>query len=562
MEAVAMLGTDAYPAKSPELVFQLPPWSEDDPAWQELDREVPADSPARLIVARLDRVDLTPLLRRYRGSGSKAFHPLLLLRIILIEIERGHCLPAEWWRNCQDSRLLLWAGRGIRPSRATWYNFPNRIGPLLEQLVRQTITQGVKEQVTSATAASLDGTFFAANASRHRLVNKARAEERVALLRQACAADQNRAAETLPAEVSPESTGPAVDSVDHQDANTRGGERPSVAEVGQKTPPPQAWMAKTPATRLRQLERYERCCERLDALQAVNLRQRGKNRRPVDKIVVSPTDPEAVVGRDKLKVYRPLFNAQVVRDLDSPLLLGYETRAANHDGGALKTMLRRLPEVFEVTLHKLAADASYLTGSNLAICEAQHIDLYGPLIESHEVRTKRGTRPGKRAAQLPKSRFEWLPEQNAYRCPENFLLIHIGQETSVQADGETSTTHKYRCPPLHCRACPQAANCTTNPLRGRTIRRQQHEELLERHRQKMTTDDARQFSRRRSQTVETTFADFKANRSLRNLSFRGTHRADIQLGLLVLVNNLLCLAKRELQRQTAGVSPGLPRPAS
>jgi hypothetical protein len=43
--------------------------------------------------------------------------------------------------------------------------------------------------------------------------------------------------------------------------------------------------------------------------------------RPLEKIVVGASDPEAAPGSDKLKVFRPLDNVQLVRDLDSSPVL-------------------------------------------------------------------------------------------------------------------------------------------------------------------------------------------------------------------------------------------------
>ena len=56
---------------------------------------------------------------------------------------------------------------------------------------------------------------------------------------------------------------------------------------------------------------------------------RTENRKPSEKILVSWADPESVFGLDKFKVYRPLYNVQLMRDLDSPLDSGL--RRHRHD---------------------------------------------------------------------------------------------------------------------------------------------------------------------------------------------------------------------------------------
>lgn len=39
---------------------------------------------------------------------------------------------------------------------------------------------------------------------------------------------------------------------------------------------------------------------------------------PPESVLVSATDPQAVLARDKLNVFRALYSPQLLRDLDSP----------------------------------------------------------------------------------------------------------------------------------------------------------------------------------------------------------------------------------------------------
>jgi hypothetical protein len=57
--------------------FAEPTWDQDSPPWQELDRELPANHLARLVVERMVVFDLAPLLASYQGRGSKPYRPVL-----------------------------------------------------------------------------------------------------------------------------------------------------------------------------------------------------------------------------------------------------------------------------------------------------------------------------------------------------------------------------------------------------------------------------------------------------------------------------------------------------
>ncbi len=351
--------------------------------------------------------------------------------------------------------------------------------------------------VTPAQRFSLDGSAVAANASRHRLVNQATVNQRLTELDNACRAD-------------------------------------TAGQSPQEVP---SWMAKTPATRQQQRQRYEGARQRLVELHAVNERQQRKDGRKPEKIVVSVSDPEAALGRDKENIFRPLYNVQLVRDLDSPLYLAYQVFAQPNDAGTFSPMLGRIEFMTGVRPKEALVDAGYVTACNIAICDRAGITLYGPWQENDFSR-KKAKKDGK-PRPLGKEHFTWVPEENRYRCPEGKPMPWIGHEKRRQSDGEINVVHSYRCAPQHCRACPRQAACSSNPNRGRAVKRSEHESLVEAHRARMATPEGKSFYRLRRQTVELGYADLKQHRCLRQFSGRGLFRARRQTALTVLVHNLL-----------------------
>jgi len=109
----------------------------------------------------------------------------------------------------------------------------------------------------------------------------------------------------------------------------------------------------------------------------------------------------------------------------------------------------------------------------------------------------------------------------------------------------------YRCAKEHCQACPLARRCTGG-ANGRTIKRNEHEELIEAHRAKMATPEAKAIDRKRSRTVELRFADTKEHRGLRRFRGRGLERARIEVGLGVLAHNLLAVRAAGRRRAAEG----------
>src|SRR5207245_9312915 len=104
-------------------------------------------------------------------------------------------------------------------------------------------------------------------------------------------------------------------------------------------------------------------------------RTASKRLAPQD-VRISPGDPEAALGLDKLKVYRPLYNVQLMPDLDTPLILAWEVFAQATDAATLPTLLERFRQATGHYPEAALADPSYATELDLAACAQAHVTLY------------------------------------------------------------------------------------------------------------------------------------------------------------------------------------------
>jgi hypothetical protein len=302
-------------------------------------------------------------------------------------------------------------------------------------------------------------------------------------------------------------------------------------------------MAPTVSGREEQQQRYQQAQQRMCQLQERNQHKRSSKRKPAEKIVVSVSDPEAALGRDKEKVFRPLYNVQLADDLDSPLILGYGVFAQPNDNNTLAPMLDRQAQMTGRKPVTMLADASYANGADLAVADAAGVTMFTPY-QANDYTTGKTKKP----TQLPKKDFAWLAEENTYRCPQGHRLERVGTSRQQRSSIETVKVDQYRCPPEHCRVCPLRPQCTPNPEAGRTISRGEHDDLIEALQQRMQTPEAKALYRLRRQTVELVNADFKEHRNFRRFSGRGRARAEAEVGLQVLVNNLLvCVAYEKLE---------------
>lgn len=446
-------------------------------------------------------MDLSTCYADYSGAGSSACDPRCLVRMILYEFTQGRTSPAQWFnsQNKDGSTTLKWLGMGVRPSRSTWYNFRDRAGLFVEQWNASLVQRSQQAGLVTGDVDMQDGTHVRACASRHHLLNRERLDRRLTELRDAVKQDEQ---------------GVAV------------------------TPP--AWMAKSPRQRRRQLRRQTTASEVLDRRLQQNARRESHKRLKEKHVVVSTGDPEAAVGRDKEKVFCPLYNVQYAVDPQSLLILAYGVFPQATDAGTLAPMLDRLKQVLGHYPREHVTDAGYVSILDLGVCRDRGVRLVGPYQENDFTAAKKGQQP---PGQLGKEQFHWLPEQETYACPQGHHLRRESSQMVTRRESDRLRETQYRCDPVHCRDCPLKAQCCRDPEKGRTVRRLEGEELLDMHRQQMQTPEAKQLRRQRGSVIERAFGDMKQHRNLRRLHGKGLSRVKAEIGLLVLAQNLLNLIR-------------------
>ena len=484
------------------------PWTESMPEWTTIENDLPDDHLARWIDRLVEALDLTQLYETYGGRGSAAYRPDLMLKVVLYEIQLGRAKPAEWARDVIENRSVQWLLRGQRPTRSRWYGFRDRLGSVLDTLNEQVIQAAMREGLTTATRSVQDGTIVAAHASRHQLLKPATLRRRTLQL---CQAIED-------------------DTLGRTEALVLPGRRVCVLPL---------WMARTPKGRSAQLRRYKRAAVEMSRLQEQNRQRESDRRKKPEEIQISVSEPEVALGRDKFKVFRPLYNVQILHDLDSPLILAYDVFSQQNDDCTLEPMLERHLEWTGRKPQKLLADASYANALDLAVCDAAGVELYAPYQENSFSATKRAGKPRK----IGKSEFTWLENEQTYECPEGHRLSRCSQEKKRRSGGRTLDVVTYRCPAAYCQACPIQLQCTSNPSAGRVVKRSEHEHLVDQLRCRMASEEGRLLYSLRTETVELGFADIKEHRQLRRFNSWGIARARISVGLIILARNGLYLTK-------------------
>jgi transposase len=546
------------------LQFAEPPWTRESPEWSRIDRGLGEDDLARKISCLVDEeLDLDPLFSSYAGRGSLPHRPDLLLKMVLYEHQNGRPQPAQWLYDLEKNTSVQWLTFGIMPSRSVLYEFRDRVQPFLAGLNQQVIRTGIAEKLTDASKASLDGTFVAANASRHRLLTLKTVEQRMEQLDQEITKiEAAEAAELQPQAIAVTGadetgeTGVVADALPAQ-AETEQNQQPSATQGPSVEPTatkdqPRSFMAKTKRGKKRQRAQYRKAQKILKERNQINARRRKDKRKKSEQVRVAIGDPMAPFGRDKMKVYRPLYNVQTMTDVETDFVFGFSVTPTLSDSGHLVPMIDQMTAVTGQPLQVVLVDSGYPSGDDLAQCETRKVEVIAPWNENSFTAEKRAQ--AGEDGPIRKDEFTWDPTIPGYRCPQGNPLTYRERTTNQKANGDSVPWEIYQADAADCKECPLKARCVHSSSGARTVRRQPHEDLIDKMRDRMKTPEGKALYSQRGCTVERRFADMKSFRGAERISGRTPERAEAQVGLTILVHNLITLDKHR-NRKAGGENP-------
>jgi transposase len=132
---------------------------------------------ARYVVEVVETLDLSELEQSYRGSGSEAYPPRMLLALLIFSYATGIFSSRKIAAATQDSLACRFVACNTHPDHDTLNRFRQRCGPRFATYFVEVLKIARESRLTRFGAVSLDGTKIHANASRHSALSYGHAEK-------------------------------------------------------------------------------------------------------------------------------------------------------------------------------------------------------------------------------------------------------------------------------------------------------------------------------------------------------------------------------------------------
>src|ERR1700722_15110061 len=130
--------------------------------------------------------------------------------------------------------------------------------------------------------------------------------------------------------------------------------------------------------------------------------------------------------------------------------------------------------------------------------------------------------------------FSYDAATNTYRCPAGQRL-HPTKKPWTNLSGRIES--RYLGSKASCGGCALKASCLSPEAKYRSVSRWEHEDVLDRHRQRMASEDAAKLMRRRSAIVEHPFGTLKCRAGYQHFLVRGFDKVRGEWSLMALCYN-------------------------
>src|SRR5437879_6029222 len=448
------------------------------------------DNPVRAIDVFVGALDFAKLGFKHAdrgvGVGQPPYDPSDLLKLYLYgyvnQIRSSRRLEREAGRNLE----LIWLLKNLTPGYRTIATFRKENWAALKAANRSFVLLMRELGLVGGTLVAVDGALFHGNASKASIFTQGKLTKQIA---------------ALDKEI--EAYGKALEANDAQEAKQRSdgpadGSKGDGGDVGEKV---KELMA-----------RRERAQADLNILETS------------DKGQLSKTDPDARLlskGDQTIAGY----NVQSVVD-DKHMLIVASEVVNRSDAGHLHRMAKAAKDALEVESLQVLADVGYYNSEDLKACEDDGITAYIPLHQGNDKLEKQG--------RFSRKDFSYDASADAYRCPADELLRPT-KKPWTNASGRVET--RYLSSKTTCDGCLSRTRCLAPEANTRTVFRWEHEDVLDRHRARMRSEEADELMVRRFAMVEHPFGTLKCRAGYQHFLVRGFDKVRGEWSLMALCYN-------------------------
>lgn len=472
------------------------------------------------IINQLDTFDLE---QQYSVKGQHAYHPKLILGILIYSYSHGVFSSREIEKQCHENLAFMYISESNCPNFRVISDFRKDNYEYFKACFKQVVLIAREAGMVSLGHVSLDGSKFDADTSKHKAMSYGRLKEAEGELLKEIEELLEKARQTDEEE-------------DEHYGEKSGSELSEELQIKEK--------------RLAKIQSARESLEKREA-------ELNPGKKIDNKKQISFADPDPrIMGKKGDFAYR--YNGQISVDSSHQIIVGEHLSKNANDKKEVEPALKEIKETTGEHPDKCSIDNGYFSGANLKALSETNIDVYvapgkGEALDldaeewnknkvldqdqekENENENEKDKDKGVEKGKFQKSRFSYNIDMDSFNCPRGHRL----ELKTEKKDG----TKIYQCEKSACASCRDKWRCCSSSKgEGRSIRTDEYEPLRAAMREKMSIEDCKEIYKKRKVIVEPVFGQIK-NMGFRRFHVRGFDRASGEFSLVCSVHNIKKLVR-------------------
>ena len=503
--------------------------------------DIAENDPVRIVDAVVEGFDLSGFKKLYRERGRCAYHPKMMLKVILYAYMNNIYSCRKIEKVIQRDIHYIWLASQERPDFVTINRFRNRVKKEINDIFTQVVLLLAERGFITLDVEYVDGTKIESKANKYTFVwrksvekNRARLQEKIRVLLGQIddAIAQDKAAEAESVEFTPETLNTLIDEL--KDALAAG---PEPADKEQR---------KRQREKKRQIRELEKHRDKLGEYDGRLEQLGGRNS-------MSKTDPDATFMRMKEDAMnngqtKPGYNLQLSAEnqfitdfalfpnpTDTLTLIPFFNSFLNRYG--------HLPSV-------AVADSGYGSEENYRFMDEAGMEAYVKYNRFHLEQ-----RPRYKPNPFHHDNFHYNADGDYYVCPMGQHMTRVGTAHSKTASGYRSENARYRA--QNCKGCPLRCLCYKAKGDRRTIEvNHRLNQYKRKARELLTSEEGIRHRGRRCIEPEAVFGQMKSNMAYRRFRHFGKDKVTMDFAFFAIAFNIkkMC-SKIATQAKNGGNTP-------
>jgi len=477
--------------------------------------KIPENHPVRLVDTVVDALDISEIIKKYKGGGTSAYHPRMMIKVLFYSYLSNVYSCRKIAKALTENIHFMFISGNSTPDFRTINDFRGKIlKDSIKTLFAEVVKMFVEMGYISLDVQYIDGTKIEAKSNKYTFVWRGSVEkykEKLEVKINSILSDIENSIASDNQEINKEELPKKIDS---EELKSR------LSVINKKLKEPNKQVAKElkelQEKHLPKLVGYEKDLELLG-----------------ERNSYSKTDPDATFMRMKEDhmmngQLKPAYNPQI--STENQIITHVSIHQTPGDTTTLKAHLDGFEEMYDKQSKEIVADAGYGSEENYEILEDKDVEAYVKYNYFH----KEQKRKIKNNPFLVQNLF-YNSEQDFYVCPMGQRMENIGQGKRISSNGYESQITYYQA--QKCDGCPLRTLCHQAKGNRRIEINHRLNYLKKQAREKLTSEKGLQHRSKRPIEVEAVFGQLKCNNKFNRFTFIGLEKVEMEFLLMAIGHN-------------------------